>query len=307
MSSMATAARSTRPPSAPPRDFLAEVKQQGSKLPNRVLLHGVEGIGKTSFAASAPRPIFIMARGETGLETLIDHGRVVETPHFPEAQTWEEVLGAVRSLITGTHDYRALVIDTLNGVERLCHEHVCRRDFGGDWGEHGFASYGKGAEVALADWRELLSLLDRLRAEKRMALLALAHTKVKTFKNPEGPDYDRYTVDMNEKTWGLTHKWSDVVLFANFLVETQKEKGSSRTKGVGGQDRYLFTERHAAWDAKNRIGLPESITMGRSGAEAWANFIGAARAARTTAPAAPEPGAPAIETETTTEPAEVTV
>lgn len=278
MQPTAAAARPPRPASTPARDFLKEVATTGNKLPNRVLLHGVEGIGKTSFAANAPRPIFIMARGETGLETLIDNARLPETPHFPEAQTWEDVLGSVRSLTEGQHDYRTLVIDTLNGIERLCHEHVCRRDFRGDWGERGFAAYGKGPEVAMADWRELLSLLDRLRAEKKMAIIALAHTKVKNFKNPEGPDFDRYMVDAHEKTWGLTHKWADIVLFANFYVVV--DESGSRAKGAGGKDRLIYTERSAAWDAKNRAGLPESIDMGKSGAEAWTNFVTALRAAK---------------------------
>ena len=80
---------------------------------------------------------------------------------------------------------------------------------------------------------------------------------------------------MHHKTWGLTHKWADMVLFANFFVDTVKD--GSRVKGIGGQERYLYTERHAAYDAKNRHGLPSEISMGRSGKEAWTNFVGSLR------------------------------
>jgi hypothetical protein len=45
--------------------------------------------------------------------------------------SWEEPLAAIRALIDQDHAYKSLVIDTLNGAERLCHEHVCARDFGG--------------------------------------------------------------------------------------------------------------------------------------------------------------------------------
>src|SRR5262245_55584679 len=55
---------------------LAQVTTATRKLPNRVILHGVEGWGKTSFAAQAPKPIFLMTRGEDGLETLIDSGQL---------------------------------------------------------------------------------------------------------------------------------------------------------------------------------------------------------------------------------------
>jgi hypothetical protein len=196
------------------RIALADVTKAGGGLPNRAIFHGVEGVGKTSFGACTPKPVFLMTRGETGLVTLIDAGQVAETAHFPEAASWPDLLDAVNALTAEAHDYRTLVIDALNGAERLCHEHVCSRDFGGNWGRDGFTSYMTGYDVALADWRAFLEALDRLRSERRMSVLALAHTRVTTFKNPEGADYDRYAVDVHHETWSLTHKWADLVLFA---------------------------------------------------------------------------------------------
>jgi hypothetical protein len=110
-----------------------------------------------------------------------------------------------------------------------------------------------------------------------MGIIALCHTKVKTFKNPEGADYDRYQPDMHEKTWGLTHKWADIVLFANFHTVIEDEK---KRKAAGGQVRIIQTERTAAYDAKNRAGLPQMIQMGQDGAAAWANFVTALKSGR---------------------------
>lgn len=253
-------------------------------MPSRLIFHGVEGIGKTSFAAQSPKPIFLMAKGETGLETLIDCGRLGEVPHLPEIQTWQETLDAIDWLTTADHEYKTLVLDTINGFERLCHEHVCRRDFNGDWGERGFVGYQRGFDTSLADWRELLNAIDRLRDAKRMSVIGLCHTKVANFKNPEGADYDRYVPDMHAKTWSLTLKWADHVLFANFFTIAEKEKGSiSKAKGKGGQDRVVYTVRHAAYDAKNRAGLPDQIEMGTTGPEAWANFTAAMKAGKASA------------------------
>lgn len=257
---------------------MAEVKTKGQQLPSRMILHGVEGVGKTSFAAHAPAPIFGMARGETGLETLIDNKRLGDIPHFPEWMLFSDVIGSCESLLEQDHQYKTLVIDTLNGVERLCHEHVCQRDYNGDWGKSGFTSYMQGYDVACADWRAFLGLLDRLREEKRMAIIGLCHTKVTPFRNPEGADFDRFQPAVHAKTWELTHRWADTVLFANYYVATEKQDG--RNKGKGGQDRVLHTVRHAAYDAKNRAGLPEEIDMGTNGQEAWTNFINAVKAGR---------------------------
>lgn len=254
------------------------ITSKGSKLPNRYVLHGLEGWGKTSFAAQFPNPIFIQSKGETGLETLIDANQLPETPHFPECKTWNEMLGAIDYLTTSQHDYKTLALDTLNGAERLCHEHVCERDFQNDWTDRGFFSYNKGYEVSLADFRAFFAALDALRAAQGMTILLLCHTKVKNFKNPDGPDYDRYQPDMHEKTWGLVHKWADVVMFGAFSATVVGQRGkeetdvSKRGKGTGGQSRILYTSRRAAWDAKNRLGLSEEIDMGGSPIGAFAAF-----------------------------------
>jgi hypothetical protein len=262
------------------RASLADVRTSGAGLPNRCIFHGVEGVGKTSFGACAPRPIFLMTKGETGLVTLIDSGQVPETPHFPEVTAWGDLLAAIEALTIEPHDYRTLVIDTLNGAERMCHEDVCERAFGGSWGRDGFTSYMTGYEVALADWRRLLDALDRLRATRRMSILALGHSKITPFKNPEGSDYDRYTVDLHHKTWSLTHKWADLVLFANFVSYVDARKGDAKGKAKGGSRRVIYTTRTAAYDAKNRHGLPDFIDAGNSAAEGWANFAVALQAAK---------------------------
>lgn len=268
-----------------PKPDLSAITNVGNKLPGRYIIHGTEGWGKTSFAAQTPAPIFIQSHGETGLETLIDAGRLPEVPHFPETHSWEELMDNIEALTADEHPYKTLVIDTLNGAERLCHNHVCHRDFRDVWGDQGFMGYMRGYEVSLSDWRELLSALDRLREKRRMGIVALVHTKVKTFKNPEGPDYDRYSPDLHDKTWSLSHKWADCVLFGNFevaytAVQENKKTGAERGKAVGGNIRMMYTERHASYDAKNRLGLPGEIEMGASAAEAWTNFAAALKSGR---------------------------
>jgi hypothetical protein len=263
-------------PAAPLAASLDGITTAARRLPTRLILHAGEKWGKTSFAAAAPSPIFLMTRGETGLETLIDAGRLADVPHFAtDAKDFNAVKAAINSLAAGQHSYKTLVTDTLNGAARLCEEDVCRTKYGNDWSD--YAAYGRGVDAAIAPWLDFLALLDSLRERTRMAIILLCHTSVKTFKNPEGPDYDRYQPDMAAKLWGHTHKWADVILFGNRLTVTEREKGQTRgkAKGMGGTDRVLHTERSAAFDAGNRYGLPPEIDCGASGTEAWANFLAA--------------------------------
>lgn len=186
---------------------MGSITSQTKKLPNRVALHSLPKWGKTSFAAFAPKPIFLMTRGEDGLLTLIDAGQLPPTPHFPEpVQNWNHLLMALQELVAMEHDYKTLVLDTLNGAERLCHEWVCEHQCNNRWED--FDAYGRGPKMAVAKMIELTQVLDRLRI-KGMSILLLCHSQVKTFKNPEGADYDRWEPVLAKESWAsLTAGWT---------------------------------------------------------------------------------------------------
>lgn len=256
-------ARPTPPPPASDGPSKAEANtpfrrlrpREPKKLSPRLIVNAVEGFGKTTIGAFAPDPVIFMARGESGYDTLLSAGLVPAVP-AEEVSTWSELIGWIGELIKDTQGRKTLVLDAIGGFERLCHEHVCERDFNGDWGECGFASYQRGYEIALVDWLGLLGRLDSLH-QKGLAIVLLGHCRVQTFKNPLGVDFDRYVSDTHHKTWGITHKWADAVLFGNFLTiidGEEKAKRQGKGKAIGGTDRVLYTERRDAFDAKNRTG-----------------------------------------------------
>lgn len=254
------------------------VTDKPHSLPNAAILYAVEGWGKTSFAAMAPSPIFLMTQGEQGLVTLINNKQLPPAKHFPRpAETWLEVQQAVSSLIVNEHPYKTFVIDTFNGAEGLLHIAHCAAEYNGDWGDKGFMSFQKGYKTALPLVTDFLKQLDKLR-QRGMSVILLCHATVTNFKNPEGPDYDKYAPALHRETWGVLAKWADMILFGNYEVSidkmnARKSNAETRGKAQGGRDRILYTTNCAAYTAKNRHGLPEEIECGSSPQEAWSNFI----------------------------------
>lgn len=233
-------------PSGPRRMPLSSIQRGRVERPVRTLVYGLEGVGKTTFAASSPAPIFIGAEDGTGQ---------LDVARFPSPSAWSDVLDAIDSLTVEKHDFKTLAVDSLDWAEPLLWDHVCQA--GGKKDIEAFG-YGKGYVAALDEWRVFLSRLDGLRS-RGMAIVLLAHSSVKKFANPSGEDFDRYQLKLNEKAANLCKEWADTVLFASWEVLT-RETDNGRTKGVQGS-RVLYTTRTAAFDAKNRHGLPPTLPL----------------------------------------------
>jgi hypothetical protein len=241
-------------------------KRNPDHLGHRLIANGVEGWGKTSLVAYANNPAIIMVGGETGYDTLLSAGRVPSVDAV-KVTTWQDLLAVVDD-VAGA-GYGVLGIDAMGGAERLCHELVCARDFKNDWGERGFGSFQKGYDVSVTEWLNLLAKLDKVR-ESGTNIVMLSHSKVQTFKNPMGADYDKYVADCHAKTWSVTHKWADAVLFCTFVSIVDKAKPTDRKgKGIGNNERTIYTEHRDAFDAKNRFGMPESIDMPADPSQMW--------------------------------------
>jgi len=232
----------------------------------RLLLFGVEGIGKTSFGAAMPKPIFIDAESGSGQ---------LDVARFPTPQNFNDVLDAIRELRETKHDFETAVLDTIDWIEALIWQHICVRDRMHDIEEYGF---GKGFNVALEQWRILIRELEALERAKGMNICLLGHSHVKTFKNPEGSDFDRYEPQVHAKAAGVLKQWPRAVLFAHYEQYAEKEnRYALKAKGVASGERLLFTNRTAAYDAKNRYELPVSLPL------SWDAFFQAATTERSAA------------------------
>ena len=269
---MATAQSSRSARSAPQSSWLSQITKQVARRPAVLVVMGKPGVGKSSLAGNIPGVVVIPFTQENSWGTLKATGAVPEDVSlFPAPENWVDFLAMLDELATGEHKFKALAIDTISCAQRLMHEHVCARDYNGEW-ERGFLAYGRGFEASMADWLSFLSKLDKIRDRSPgMSVVMLEHTQVRPYKNPLGEDYDRFTPALHAKSWDLLHRYSDAVFMADYFVSVDTE--GNRPKGKGGKSRIMRTTYSPAWDCKNRFSMPDEVEMGDSGAEAWANLL----------------------------------
>ena len=236
-----------------------------------VHLYGVEGVGKTTFAADAPGVVFVDVEKGTYEQDVARF--VFDDTERTTPNDWPELLGALRALAEPDHEFKTVAVDTLDATEALIWSYICARDEKENIEGYG---YGKGYVAALDEWRLFVAAVERIRASGRN-VVTTAHSVIKAFKNPEGPDYDRYQMKMDGKAAGLIRERADVALFAQFETFVQKEdesKKKGRVRGVSTGSRLAYTQRTAAYDAKNRFDLPEWIPL------SWADFEAGVKAHR---------------------------
>ena len=235
--------------------------------PLKVLIYGVQGLGKTTFGCTFQDPVLVRAE---------DGACSIDVPTFPHIRCYEDMMRVIDAL-HGEHEYKTLVLDTLDWLEPMVWAYTCQclstqRHVVNSIEEPG---YGRGYVEADKHWRYMMGGFDSLRYNKNMNIILVAHAEIKRFEPPDCEAYDRYQIKLHKRAWGLWQEWSDMTLFVNYrrsTIQTKdgKKEEQKKFRAVGQGDRSIYCDERPAYLAKNRWGLPHEIIIGQD--KAWANF-----------------------------------
>lgn len=215
--------------------------------PMKVLIYGVEGVGKSTLAAQFPEPLIVDLEDRT---SHIDCDRVI-------AETYQDVLDVVKDITQ--HGYKTIVIDTVDWLEHKISDHICTM--------HGKSQieafgYGKGYKMVAEEGRRFLGMLQEIQKTHALHIVLLGHSKITRFDDPALESaYDRYQLKCSDSFSAACKEWCDNVFFCNYYVALKKDEGTKKAKGTGGQRRVLYTRHCAAYDAKTSIELPDELPM----------------------------------------------
>ena len=243
---------------------LSQIETGVKKRPRRVLLYGAHGVGKSTWASQAPNPIFIQTE---------DGANDIGVARFPVTTHFASVIDMLRELYKEKHSYKTLVIDSVDWLERMIWEMVCKKENVESIDD---IEFWKGYSTALIFWNEFIEALDFLRNDKNMNIVLISHCKIFTYNNPEDDDYDRYSPKLHKHASSLLQEWADDVFFANFDVDVvTKGKGfKEKKKAMGNGERIIYTSEKPAYFAKNRLGITENLKMNWSDYQAKINNAG---------------------------------
>jgi len=228
-----------------------KTRKSDPSKPPRVMIYGVEGVGKSTLGAMAEKPIFITPEG--GADQLKDSkGNPIE--EFENVRDWDSLERAVAQLTNEEHGFKTLVLDSADWIEGLAHKKII-----GNSGKDIIrcnGGYGSGYRDSQRMHTALISDLSRLRSEKGMNIIVTAHSHVKPVKDPDATeDYDCHEIKCHEMVSSLWREWVDALLFARFRAHITSGEPGKKARAFGDGTRVVYTIKSPAFQAKNRYGM----------------------------------------------------
>jgi hypothetical protein len=214
----------------------------------KILLAGEPKIGKSTFAAMAPKSIGILT--EDGMSGI-------DAQAFPLATSLDDVYAAIGTLLNEEHEFQSVFVDSLDWMEPLVNAHVCKAN---KWDNIEAPGFGKGYVAAAAEWKSLLEGFEALRRERGMAIILICHVKQQRIEAPTHEGYDAYVLKLHNRASALVEEWADIVGFAAHRIAIKKTDagfGNKEAKALKTGERMLYLEAHPAYPSGNRFGLAD--------------------------------------------------
>jgi hypothetical protein len=230
---------------------LKSLKTTSSVSPPRLLVHGPQGMGKTSLSAEFPNPIIIQPEDGTPKDMAITT--------FGEINNFDQVMDAIKTLYTDEHQFKTLIIDTMDRLEPMVWDKTCENN---KWKSIEDPGYGKGYVAADELWRKLITGCNMLRQKHGMTIIYIAHSNIERFDDPTSAPYNRYDIRLHKRASAMLQDEVDAILFINQdLTVKATDVGFKKEvrRAEGGGVRWINCAPNPAFTAKNRFGMPDRL------------------------------------------------
>lgn len=202
-----------------------------------ICLYGPGGIGKSTWASSAPDALFVAT--EKGLNSLNVYEVTVDN--------WEQMRVTYNDILGGKHKFKTIVVDTIDHAYYQCLESVCS--------ELGITyPYGK---LALTAWGQINN---RFRTwvnhmcNLPYGVVFIGHSREQEIKGRTG-DYTYTRLGLPDTPRHIFTELMDIVILAGYKVDETEEDGVVEKRVIRSRGTSTFY-------AKDRTGrLPDELPL----------------------------------------------
>ncbi len=252
---------------------LSKIKRTLNLTSLKLVMYGEEKVGKSTFCSQMPEPVFIDIEEGTN---FLNINRINKEALGAEEWTYSHVLAVLQDILTQDHQFKTLVIDSVDWLETLIQTHIKVENKAKSYLDSNIKalSYGGGTAFLQQYMKDVFDLLEDIRHKKKMHIVLIAHTKKKNETDVQGASFDKSVLKLTEKSEGLCIEWADFILFAKNkpYTITENEGFTERNRAVDG-GRIIYTSKNPAFSGGGRLVLPEELPL------EWNAFSGALKSA----------------------------
>lgn len=232
------------------------------------VLYGVGGIGKTTIGASIVKERDgILIQAEEGLSKLgikdiprinvnkINDLRKKADPKSEPLPTWVNFLTTLAELATEKHNYKCIVIDTIDALVPSLEKYVVDKYYNGKQAKADY--YSAKFQQFASEFGRVIKAFNSM-MEKGIDVYVLGHSVVTTHKEPNNEAYQKWYINLpgGNKTSlaDILYNNSDNFIFIGKHVNViEGEAKNSET--------VAYTTWEPAYKAKHRVEMPKEIVL----------------------------------------------
>jgi len=233
---------------------ILEQAQKPVDRPTVCTILGDAGLGKTSLAATFPKPVVI--RAEDGVQGVPKEYRPDALPPLNKVEDlWEQL----NALCKEKHNYKTVVIDSITQLEQIFVQHVLDTDPKNPRSiNQANGGYGAGFQAVSALHQRVRKAAGVL-VNKGIHVVFIAHADTITIEPPDQDQYTRYDLRLHKRS--VAPYTDNVDLIGYLSLQTFTTGDGERKKAVSDGSRLLVAYATPSNVSKNRYGITEDIPV----------------------------------------------
>jgi phage nucleotide-binding protein len=224
------------------------------KRPLIATVCGDGGVGKTSLAATFPKPVIIPT--EDGTQSIEQRKDIAV---FPVCKTVQDVFDSIGALLSEDHSFRTVVIDSITQLNVMAEAEVVAADPKAKSINQAAGGYGAGYAQVAETHRLIREACEELRNRKKINVVFIAHSETETVDPPDGDAYTRYTLRLHKKS--VSHYTDNVDLVGYVKIKTYTMGDGDKKKATTDGSRIVTAYPVPSHVAKNRFGITQDIVF----------------------------------------------